>query len=181
MDNNIDKFLDANIKKEIENTELLQLLEQIRNQNEKINSCLLSQIEIKDELIDKLHQELDLYKANMEDRYINQLLKSIIKIRTDMQKRILEDAEHSFSEEDFRREYTYTFEDVTDMLEQHNIDTYQTEPGGSFNPSLHQCRIEKTSNIEWDKKVKLSISEGYRKGDKVLIPERVLVYQYIEE
>ena len=82
------------------------------------------------------------------------------------------------SVEDVKREYQYTLEDITDLLEQQNVDPYQSDPGDVFDASIHQPKIEITADETLDKKVKSSISEGYKKGSKVLIPERVIVYQY---
>ena len=67
-----------------------------------------------------------------------------------------------------RKEYTYIFEDMTDLLEQQNIDSFKTETGTSFDASIHQAKVEITENPELDKTVKCSISEGYKKGNKVM-------------
>ena len=40
------------------------------------------------------------------------------------------------------------------------------------------AKVEMTGDVSLDKKIKESISEGYKKGEKVLLPERVIVYQY---
>ena len=77
-----------------------------------------------------------------------------------------------------RMEYRYIFEDLTDLLEQQNVDSFQSEPGDAFDASIHQAKIEKTELPELDKTVKESMAEGYRKGKKILLPERVVVYQY---
>lgn len=64
------------------------------------------------------------------------------------------------------------------MMEQQNIDPYQTNAGEPFDASIHQPKLEATDNPALDKTIKESLSEGYRKRDKVLLPERVAVYQY---
>jgi molecular chaperone GrpE (heat shock protein) len=47
-----------------------------------------------------------------------------------------------------------------------------------FDASIHQAKVETTNDPSLDKTVKESICEGYRKGEKILQPERVTVYQY---
>ena len=82
--------------------------------------------------------------------------------------------------DDLRKEYQYTLDDITDLLEQQNVDPFSSKSGDDFNPSIHQPKLEVTMDVSLDRKVKESISEGYKKGDKVLIPEKVIVFQYKE-
>ena len=158
--------------------ELLEVLLNTREQCQMAEQLIKNQIEVKDNLIDKLHRELDYYKQDAADRFVDQVMKSVIKIRKDMRRLILSDKWNDMSVEDVKREYQYTLEDITDLLEQQNVDPYQSDPGDVFDASIHQPKIEITADETLDKKVKSSISEGYKKGSKVLIPERVIVYQY---
>lgn len=95
-----------------------------------------------------------------------------------MLKLINKDNFEDMSGDEIRREYVYISEDLTDLLEQQNVDPYRTEPGENFDPALHQPKLEITDDVTLDKTIKESLSEGYKKKDKVLIPERVIVYQY---
>ena len=47
--------------------------------------------------------------------------------------------------------------------------------------TIHQAKTELTNEIENDKKIKQSVEEGYKKGEKILIPEKVVVYKYKEK
>ncbi len=170
--------LDALAEDEEKTGELYEILLNTREQCEMVDQLIKNQIEVKDKLIDKLYVELDFYKKDSENRFVNQLMKAVIKIRKDMNKQILSDSWQEMSAEDLRREYQYCLEDITDLLEQQNVDPYQSEPGDTFDPAIHQAKIETTDNIELDKKIKKSISEGYMKDGKVLMAERVVVYQY---
>lgn len=161
-----------------EDDSVMQILLNSREQGQIMESMIKNQIQVKDELIDKLHKELDYYKQNLADRFVEQLMKAVIKVRKDMLRLMASDKWDSMSAEDAKSEYQYIFEDITDLLEQQNVDAYQTSPGETFDASIHQAKIEQTDDPELNKTVKESLSEGYKKGDKVLQPERVVVYQY---
>ena len=161
-----------------EDDTIMQILLNSREQGQLMESMIKNQINVKDEMIDKLHKELDYYKQDAADRFVDQLMKAVIKVRKDMLRLIGSEKWSSLSAEDLQREYRYIFEDLTDLLEQQNVDEYRTAPGESFDASIHQAKIEQTDDQALDKTVKESLSEGYKKGEKVLQPERVVVYQY---
>lgn len=158
--------------------ELLEILLNTREQGQMMEQLIKNQIEVKDDMIDKLHKELDYYKQGAADRFVDQLMKAVIKVRKDMSKLVASNDWSTLTADELRREYQYCLEDVTDLLEQQNVDPYHSEEGDDFDAAIHQAKVEPTDDISLDKKVKESISEGYKKGDKVLIPERVIVYQF---
>ena len=146
-----------------------------------IEHFIKNQIVVKDEQIDKLYKELESYKQDAADRFVNQLKKSVIKIRKNL-KRVMESEEwNSLTADELRREYTYIFEDLTDLLNEQNVDEIITEVGEEFDPSIHQAKIEITNEVKQDKRVKQSLSEGYVRSNKTLIAERIIAYQYKEE
>lgn len=146
-----------------------------------IEHFIKNQIVVKDEQIDKLYKELESYKQDAADRFVNQLMKSVIKIRKNL-KRVMESEEwNSLTADELRREYTYIFEDLTDLLNEQNVDEIITEVGEEFDPSIHQAKIEITNEVKQDKRVKQSLSEGYVRSNKTLIAERIIAYQYKEE
>lgn len=161
-----------------QDSELLEILLNTREQGQMMEQLIKNQIEVKDDMIDKLHKELEYYKQDAAGRFVEQLMKSVIKVRKDMSRLTSSDNWESMTADDLRREYQYCLEDITDLLEQQNVDPYRSESGTDFDASIHQAKVESTDDVTLDKKVKESISEGYKKGDKVLIPERVIVYQF---
>lgn len=175
---NIDQNTDGGLGEEGQAGELLEILLNTREQGQIMEQLIKNQIDVKDEMINKLHKELDYYKQDAADRFVVQLMKAVIKIRKDMTRLITSAGWEKMSADDLRREYTYCLEDITDLLEQQNVDSFRSEPGDEFDASIHQVKIEVTEDFSLDKKVKESIAEGYRKGDKVIIPERVIVYRY---
>lgn len=163
-----------------EEGKVLEILLNTREQGQMMEQLIKNQIEVKDALIDKLYKELAHYKQGAEDRFADQLMKAVIKVRKDMAKLMDSGKWDEMPREDIQREYIYVFEDLTDLLEQQNIDPYRTNPGEPFDASVHQPKIEVTDRPELDKTIKESLSEGYKKRDKILLPERVAVYQYKE-
>ena len=161
-----------------ESGEMLEILLNTREQCQMMEQLIKNQIEVKDDLINKLHKELEFYKQDSADRFIEQLMKAVIKVRKDMKKQISSTDWDCLSAEEIKKQYTYIFEDLTDLLQQQNIDEYTSKEGECFDPAIHQAKIESTNDSSLDKQVKASLCEGYKKGGKVLIPERVVVYQY---
>lgn len=158
--------------------EWMEIVLNTREQCQMMEELIKNQIHVKDDMIDKLHKELEYYKQDSTDRFVNQLMKAIIKVRKDMGRLMESEKWNHLDPEALKEEYTYIFEDLTDLLEQQNIDAYRSEPGTDFDAAIHQPKLERTENPDLDKTVKQSLSEGYKKGDKVLLPETVIVYQY---
>ena len=158
--------------------EIDEMLLNTREQCQMMEQLIKNQIEVKDNLIEKLHKELEVYRQGAADRFADQLMKAVIKIHKDVAKRSGADDWESLTADDLRKEYRYVLEDLTDLLEQQNVDVYSTPSGSPFDPSVHQAKIVSTDDAGLDRLVKESLSEGYRKGNRILIPERVAVYQY---
>lgn len=146
-------------------------------QQERFDQLIRNQIKVKDAMIDKLHEELDFYKQGSEEKFADQLMKNVIKIRKSMQRLMAADSWETMQADELRREYRYILEDITDLLEQQNVDAYTSTPGDMFDPAIHQAKVETTEDQTADRTIKESISDGYKKGNRVLIPERVIVYR----
>lgn len=169
------------LKNEIkEDTQLgtMEYLKKIDEQCAQLDALLVNRIQVRDEQINRLHEELDYYKKDAATKFENQLLKAVIKIRHSMKKKINSGFFNEKDSSQILREYIYAFEDLTDLLEQQLCDEIETSPGEAFDPAIHQAKLEVTDDISLDKTIKSSISSGYTKDGKVLIPERVIVYQY---
>ncbi len=155
-----------------------ELMSGTSEQSQLLEALIKNQIEAKDNLIDMLHKELSYYKQDAADRFVNQLMKAVIKVRKDMSRILSSDNWGDMTADELRREYQYCFDDISDLLEQQNVDPFHSEPGDDFDASIHQARVEITDDISLDKKIKESISEGYKKGNSVLVYERVIAYRY---
>jgi molecular chaperone GrpE (heat shock protein) len=166
------------MEENITSEEITEILLNTREQGQMIEQLIEDQIKVKDAMIDRLHEELTYYKSDSADRFADQLMKAVIKVRKDMGRLMASDRWEGMTAEEIKREYGYIFEDITDLLEQQNVDPYRTDPGEEFDAAIHQPKLEATDRQELDRTVKESLSEGYKKGDRVLQPERVVVYQY---
>ena len=171
-----EKELQGDEEKEME--ELFEIVLNTREQCEMMDLFIKNQIKIKDEMIDKLHKELEYYKQESADRFVEQFLKAFIKVHKDMGRLCNGEKFQEMSAEDMRREFQYAYEDITDLFEQQNMDVYRTNSGETFDPAIHQPKIEYTEDIQRDRTVKESLSDGYKRGNKIIIPERVIVFQY---
>lgn len=154
--------------------------EQIGQQLETIYNLLNKHVINKDQLINKLHDELEVYKKDSSNKFEEQLLKSIIKIRQDMKKTLTGAKFATMNAEELRLAYQYIYEDLTDMLEQQGCDEFTSNHGDEFNANLHLPSVEPTDDLNLDKKIKSSIKSGFKKGTKIIIPEKVIVYKYTE-
>ncbi|MDD3252039.1 MAG: nucleotide exchange factor GrpE [Lachnospiraceae bacterium] len=147
---------------------------------ELMEQLIKNQIQVKDELINKLHGELEYYKQDSAERFVKQLMKAVIKVRVDMKRQMASEKWDSMSVMDIKKEYLEVFWDLTNLLEQQNIDEYETAKGEMFDPAIHQSKIIATKEMKLDRRIAESLNAGYRKDDKILIPERVAVYRYKE-
>lgn len=158
---------------------LSEILLNTQEQCAMVDGLIRNQINLKDAQIDKLHSELQYYKDDQASKFINQVMKAVIKVRKDMLKRITSRSWEEMSVAELKREYGYVVDDLTDLLEQQNIDPYETAPGEPFDAAKHQVfKLEPTEDAALDKTIQRSVSEGYTKNGKVLIVERVIVYQH---
>lgn len=137
------------------------------------------QINVKDGQIDRLHQELEGYRRDAAARQIREVMKQVIRSRAKMKMQLQSSGWESLSADALRQEYTCALDDLTDLLERQEIDPFETEPGQPFDASRHQIsQIELTEDPALDKTVKESKKEGFVQRETILVPERVVVYQY---
>lgn len=161
--------------------ELYQILLNTQEQCQMMEAFIKNQIVIKDEMINKLHEELETYKKESANKFESQLLKQVIKVRKNLKHIIVSERWNNMNVEDLQREYRYIYDDLTDLLILQDVDEFVTEAGEMFDASRHQAKIEVTENLAEDKRIKQSLSEGYMKGNKLFIAERVIAYQYREK
>lgn len=162
----------------VSNEDLMCELQLLNERCQHFDEVIQHQVSAKDSLIDKLHVDLRSYQKNDSARYVLQIMKAVIRIRSAMLKQMQSSKWESLTAEQLQEEYGYILEDLTDLLENQGIIPFVTEPGSTFAPSKHNPKIEFTSDPALDKTVKESKKDGYMQGDKLIIPEQVIVYQY---
>lgn len=153
-------------------------LKEMEEQYLIIEKLIHNQIEVKDGNITKLFKELESYKAQSGNKYLDQVMKSVIKVHRDMERKIESDDWGTLTLERMEKEYQYVWEDLTDFLEENEVYSFQAAPGELFDLSKHKITVELTEDKNLDGRVKMSTKKGYMKADRVLILENVTVYKY---
>lgn len=162
----------------VSNENLMQELQALNERCQHFDEVIQHQVSAKDDLIDKLHADLRSYQKDDSDRYILQVMKGIIRLRSAMQKQMQSSRWETLSAEQVREEYGYILEDLTDLLENQGIIPFVSAPGSLFDPSKQNPKVELTNDPSLDKTVKESKKDGYMQGERLIIPEQVIVYQY---
>lgn len=155
-----------------------EILLNTQEQCQIMEQVLKKQIETKDQLIDRLHSELEYYKKDQADRLINQAMKEVIKLRNDLLKVMESEDWKKMDERKLRQVIEYLEEDITDLLQRQDIEPFTSLPGELFDPSMHSAAgMVFTEDENLDHRIQKSKSPGYTKGDRVLIHEPVVVYR----
>lgn len=157
---------------------MTQALTATGEQFDKMELFIKNQIETKDHMINSLHDELQYYKDDKSEKFIEQLMRSVIKVRKDMLKLMSSEKWNTMDIDTLKEQYTYIFEDLTDLLQMQNIVPYSSKSGDPFDGRIHQAKTVPTNDPALDRTIRESLSEGFRRGDKVMIAERVIVYSY---
>ena len=87
----------------VENEES-EMINGMKEQVALFSNLIKSQIDVKDRQIDRLHEELDSYRQENATKYVDQVMKGIIKIRKDMSKWIGSEEWGSCTIEDIKKE-----------------------------------------------------------------------------
>lgn len=87
---------------EQEMDELTRILLNTEEQCQMVDQMIKKQIDVKDQMIDKLHKELEYYKQESADRFIEQVMKAIIKVRKDMKRQIYSEQWEGMSKREYK-------------------------------------------------------------------------------
>lgn len=177
-------------KKEIhENTEFKneekRILIEITNIDKKIDNLnklflrKIQSVEFEKETTDKLHKELQVYKNDMYFQFIKPFIMDLINIRESMRKG-LENFSEKTEEEKLKFFESY-IEEIQIILENNDIEIYQTDKEENRNLDMKKQKIMKkivTSDETLHGKIYNISSNGYMYKEKVISPEKVEVYVY---
>lgn len=134
----------------------------------------------KKEIIDKQFQELDAYHREAHEKLSKAIVMDLIS-EIDGAER---SAEHYESLAPTQENYTKLkklimahADDLRDVLENNEIESYRTAPGDPFDHKRHSVlKTIPTDDPTLVKTIQASLRSGYVKGDKVIRPEKVAVY-----
>lgn len=135
----------------------------------------------KEQLIDRLHQELQTYKDGLQEQQIRPLLLDIIQTIDEVNKLIMSYQNYSPEDLDPTKllKQLQTFpDDLKAILYRQGVDSYQNYET-AFDAQRHRVlKREETQDAALDKKIAHSLREGYLWREKVLRPELVSVYRF---
>ena len=138
----------------------------------------------KDEIIDRLHSELQEYKQDIIKKYVLSIVMDVVKVADDIRKWLAYFRSLEVSQRDPRKLFRYLEaipSDLEDVFYWHGVKPFSHQEG-DFDPS-RQRAIKKipTADPALDKSVAHSIRPGYEWETKVIRQEMVAVYVYQEE
>ncbi|MBL0716401.1 MAG: nucleotide exchange factor GrpE [Desulfosarcina sp.] len=138
----------------------------------------------KDEIIDRLHSELQEYKQDILKKYILSIVMDVVKVADDIRKWMTYFRSLDVSQRDPLKLFHYLEaipSDLEDVFYWHGVKPFSSEEG-SFDP-VRQRAIKKipTDDPVMDKCVVHSIRPGYEWETKVVRQEMVAVYVYQED
>ncbi len=138
----------------------------------------------KDEIIDRLHSELQEYKQDIIKKYVLSIVMDVVKVADDIRKWLAYFRSLEVSQRDPRKLFRYLEaipSDLEDVFYWHGVKPFSHQEG-DFDPS-RQRAIKKipTTDQALDKSVAHSIRPGYEWETKVIRQEMVAVYVYQEE
>jgi len=138
----------------------------------------------KDEIIDKLHQELQEYKQDIVKKHILSIVLDVVKVADDIRKWLAYFRSLEVSQRDPVKLFRYLEaipSDLEDIFYWQGVKPYKNREG-DFDPA-RQRAIKKitTDDISKDKTIAKSLRPGYEWEGKVIRQEMVAVYVYTDE
>ncbi len=135
----------------------------------------------KDQIIDRLHSELQEYKQDILKKYVLSIVMDVVKVADDIRKWLVYFRSLEVSQRDPRKLFRYLEaipSDLEDVFYWHGVKPFSSEDG-LFDPA-RQRAIKKipTEDPNQDKNVAHSIRPGYEWETKVIRQEMVAVYVY---
>lgn len=135
----------------------------------------------KDQIIDRLHSELQEYKQDILKKYVLSIVMDVVKVADDIRKWLVYFRSLEVSQRDPRKLFRYLEaipSDLEDVFYWHGVKPFSSEEG-LFDPA-RQRAIKKlpTDDPAQDKNVAHSIRPGYEWESKVIRQEMVAVYVY---
>lgn len=138
----------------------------------------------KDEIIDRLHTELQEYKQDIIKKYVLSIVMDVVKVADDIRKWLAYFRSLDVSQRDPRKLFRYVEaipSDLEDVFYWHGVKPFSQQES-AFDPS-RQRAIKKipTDDPALDKSVAHSIRPGYEWETKVIRQEMVAVYVHKQE
>jgi molecular chaperone GrpE (heat shock protein) len=165
--------------------EVMPEIEKLSSQMEQLQKLFedkIQQSETAEKVIDRMHEELQVYKKDIYLQMVRPILFDLIKIRENFLKMVAAYEEAGKEEQLITKKTFELYEkDIGDIMEKNNVEMYKSKKGDIFVP-IRQTILDKvvTDRRELHGKIAQSLSYGYLLNQKVLSPEKVMVYSFCE-
>ncbi|GAB7088761.1 nucleotide exchange factor GrpE [Marinifilum fragile] len=165
--------------------EVLEKIESIELQQVKLLDefkLRLSMDQHKNEIIDRLHSELQQHKEGFVEKIQKPIFMALISFIDDLRKTTERLQAQNIDKEAVLREYKKTGDFMEDLLFNFGIEAYVSEVGSDFNPKEQKCVLKTPINIQ-DKHRTIvnTISPGYKWDEKVIKLESIELNIFKEE
>lgn len=134
----------------------------------------------KDKVIENLHRELQQYKDDFYQSLLKPILMDLVMVREDLSKIV---RHYTGDETDLSKENMLSLlegfaQDLGDVMEKYDMEVYSVD-SDKFTPIRQRAvKVIKTSDPDLDKTIAERLSSGYSLKDRVVSPEKVIVYAY---
>lgn len=163
---------------------LLEIKENIASLNQSVAEIKakyeekIANDEYKNQLFDKMYQELALYKKDLYAKLMSPFINETITLIADYE-RIISKLD-TYEPERVAKYLRGIPDDLMTMLENNGMEQYE-EQEEVFNPKTQRAtRTIPTSNKDDNNKIAERVHHGYKWNGVVLKPEIVAVYKYVE-
>ena len=139
--------------------------------------------EQKNRIIENQSRELEKYRDGMYEKMFKPILADVVGIADDLHRMVR--AYRGKTEESIPTEKLISIlecyeSDVEEILEKYGVDIYICE-SESFEPIRQKSvKLIETADPELNRKIAERLSKGYSLGEKVLQPEKVYAYKYVQ-
>lgn len=136
----------------------------------------ISYTERKDHAVIAMREELNAYRENLGMKIIQGILYDVIDIREGVISQITHERKDGNTQIDLD-EVEYMTDDIADILKKNSVTVFRTKAGEKFDPNKHRI-VKKihTEQLDQVHTIKESLTCGYTYNEKVLYPEKVVVY-----
>lgn len=137
----------------------------------------------KDALFDEMHQELIRHQNGMLDKLLEAMALDVIQLADSTKRSLCAYEEKEASEDGYRRLLGVVkgiLEDLGDILYRQSIEAYQVEGDRVDVRRQKIVQTVRTDEQAKDNLVAARLADGYERGGKIVRPERIAIYKYVQ-
>ena len=173
------KVTDSTDKNQVTTEELMQKLEQL---DAKFTKKIQTD-EHKNQLFDKLHQQLKVYEDDVIATAINPIIMEMIQLLDSLkaQRQYFPEEVSQENYEKLVKKFDGAIEDVQDLLEELDVDIYSVE--GAYPDPKRQKIVKVIPTVEKERNntIAKKVSDGYIRQNHIVKYEKIAIYKYQED